>query len=322
MLHAHPQIAIPPETRFTLLAYDERRRFGDLTDPANMRRLATWMTERKHNFHDLGLDRDAIIEEIVAGAPTIGSAASVIFKAYAARFGKPRWGDKRPAYILNLDVIMWMFPDAQVIHIIRDGRDCVASMKEAGWYRDHLDKGISRWARGMAAAERARRILPANQFHELYYEDLVAKPEVELRRLCDFLGEEYVPEMAEPARMAAVAIPERKVWHALAHGEVTTSRIGSWRERLTPQEIGLCESVMGRQLRRRGYEVSGEFPLSLKRRLRYMERSFKALRKRAPRQMTIRMHRMRRPVDLAARPVLIGSPRSGVRDDQVSQNAR
>jgi hypothetical protein len=302
MLHAHPRVAIPPETRFTLKTYDERRRFGDLSNPANMRELATWMT-RGHNFADLGLDRAQIIEDICAGAPTIGSAVGAIFKAYARKFDKPRWGDKRPAYLLNLDVLLWLFPDAQIVHIIRDGRDCVASMKEADWYRGHIDKGISGWVRGMAAAERAARTLPADQFYELHYERLVASPDTELRKLCDYLGEEYSPAMAAPAEVAAYAVPERKVWHALTHGDVTASRVGTWRERLDPEEIGLCERVMGRQLRRRGYRVTGAYPVSVTRQLRYTKRTLQKMRERARRELSIRMDRLHPPTDVSARAV-------------------
>lgn len=323
MLHAHPRIAIPPETRFTLRAYDERRRFGDLTEPGKMLELARWMTGG-HNFGDLGLDRAAVIDEAVAGAPTIGSAASVIFRAYARRFGKPRWGDKRPAYLLNLDVLLWMFPDAQIVHIVRDGRDCAASMKEAEWFRGHIDKAISQWVRGMAAAERAARTLSADQWHELHYEDLVASPEEQLRRVCDFLGEDYAPEMAAPAEVAAIAVPKRKTWHALTHGEVTTSRIGTWQGRLDPEEIGLCERVMGRQLRRRGYEVIGEQPVSVTRQLRYAKRTFKNFRERASRQLIIRMDRLHPPTNLSAQPcVTVGSPTGhGGYDGRAGSNNR
>jgi sulfotransferase family protein len=309
MLHSHPRIAIPPETRFLLRAYDERRDFGDLEDPANLRKLAEWMT-KGHNFSDLGLDRAAMIEEIAAGAPTIGSAAGAIFQAYARKHDKPRWGDKRPAYLLNLDVLRWMFPNAQIVHIIRDGRDCVASMKEADWFRGPIDKGISSWVRGMAAAERAAKVLPPDQFFELHYEDLVRDPETELRKLCDFLGEEFAPEMMEPAKVAAIAVPERKVWHALTHGEVTTSRVGSWRDRLDPEEIGLCERVMGRQLRRRGYDVTGEFSVSVSRQLRYAKRTVQKFRERASRELSIRKDRLRPPTELAARPVVPSQNRS------------
>src|SRR5690242_15483743 len=94
MLHAHPRIAIPPETRFLLRAYAERGRYGDLGDPANRRRLAEWITTGKTAFADLGLDPTATVEEIVAAGPTLGSALGTVFRAYAERFGKPRWGDK------------------------------------------------------------------------------------------------------------------------------------------------------------------------------------------------------------------------------------
>nr|WP_269082882.1 hypothetical protein [Allosalinactinospora lopnorensis] len=40
MLHAHPRIAIPPETRFLLDMYWHRREFGDLREAANRRALA------------------------------------------------------------------------------------------------------------------------------------------------------------------------------------------------------------------------------------------------------------------------------------------
>ncbi|MGH3387537.1 MAG: sulfotransferase family protein, partial [Actinomadura sp.] len=136
MLHAHPRIAIPPETRFLLPAFDTRHAFGDLCDEANLRELARWIAEDKATkFDDLGLDPDRIIEEIVAGPPTVGTAMATVFQAYAQRFGKPRWGDKRPSYIRRLDVILRMFPDAQIVHLIRDGRDCVASLMEMPWYK-------------------------------------------------------------------------------------------------------------------------------------------------------------------------------------------
>jgi hypothetical protein len=52
-------------------------------------------------------------------------------------------------------------------------------------------------------------------------------------------------------------VPGRKVWHARTHEEVTTSRAGTWRTRLTEAEIALCETVAGDLLRAHGYEVDG-----------------------------------------------------------------
>ena len=220
MLHAHPRIAIPPETRFLLAAYKRRGEWGDLREAANRERLADWITRGKGtNFRDLELDPDAVAAEIVAGPPTLGSAIGIVFRAYARKFDKPRWGDKRPAYLLNIGKLLRMFPDAQIINIIRDGRDCVASLKEQPWHRGGLNEAISTWCRGSDAGQRALRTLPPDTYHQVYYESLVQDPVGAMTAICEFLGEDYHPDMAGPSTMAAIAVPKRKVWHELTHGD-------------------------------------------------------------------------------------------------------
>ena len=258
MLHAHPRIAIPPETRFVLTGYQRRTDFGDLRKVANRRLLATWIVHSPETaFRDLGLPPDEVIEEIVAGPPSLGSAMGIVFRAYSRKFGKPRWGDKRPAYLANLHIMLRLFPDAQIINIIRDGRDCVSSLTEVPWARNDIYHAISGWARAIDVGRWAARRLPAQTYYEVRYERLVADPEPELTALCDFLGEEFDPAMTEPAKLAPTAVPGRKTWHALTHSAVTTSRVGSWAHRLEPWELALCETVLGRRLRAAGYPPSG-----------------------------------------------------------------
>ncbi|MEU4156813.1 sulfotransferase [Actinoplanes sp. NPDC026670] len=257
MLHAHPRIALPPESRFLLPGYARRREFGDLGDPARRRALGEWITGTPH-FGDLGLESGAVVTAVTSAPPTLGSAFGTVFRMYAHRFGKPRWGDKRPLYLRHLPTIRRLFPDAQIINIMRDGRDCVASLKEAPWSSGDLDELIDVWARSADNALRAARTLPVDGFHQVRYEDLVAGPEPHLRRICDFLGEEYHPAMARPSELAPVAVPGYKTWHALTHSDVTTARAGSWRERLTADEIARCEAVFGDRLTRFGYEPATE----------------------------------------------------------------
>jgi hypothetical protein len=258
MLHAHRDIAIPPETRFVLAAYQQRRTFGDLRDPSRRRALARWIVDRPQTrFQDLGLPAEDIVERIAAGPATLGSAVGTVFQRYAARFAKCRWGDKRPAYLQNLDVILRLFPDAQIVNIVRDGRDCVASLKEMSWHRQDIYATVATWARAVDDARRAARRLGPAQWHQLRYEDLVADPHRSLTALCRFLGEEYDPAMAEPSAMAAVAVPAHKTWHRRTHSPVTTQRVQSWQQRLTRDEIALCEAAFGIRLAQCGYELSG-----------------------------------------------------------------
>jgi hypothetical protein len=258
MLHSHPRIAIPPETRFVVTAYEQRRTFGDLEVPANRRALAQWIVGRRETkFQDLGLDPEQVTQEIVAGPPALGAALGTVFRAYARRFDKPRWGDKRPTYIQHLDGLLRLFPDAQVVHLIRDGRDCVASLKEVSWYKRDAFHAAATWTQAIDLGRRAAARLGPDAYYHLQYEHLVENPAEELRALCAFLGEDYDPRMTQPERIAGTAVPPQKRWHERTKGSVTSGRVGSWDARLEPWEIALAETVMGRRLQDHGYELTG-----------------------------------------------------------------
>lgn len=258
MLHAHPRIAVPPETRFLVPIYRRRNEFGDLREEANRRALAKAIVEpKKTRCYELGLDAGALVDEIVDGAPTLGSAFGVVFRAYARRFDKPRWGDKRPGYYQDIPALLRLFPDAQIVHLVRDGRDCVASLKAMSWFKGDVHTAAATWAEATDRCRRAARRLPTDTYYELRYERLVADPKEQLTALCEFLGESYDPAMAEPDKIAESVIPSRKKWHASTRTRVTSGRSGTWRERLEPAEIALCEAVIGTRLRAFGYELSG-----------------------------------------------------------------
>ncbi|GAA2891850.1 sulfotransferase [Streptosporangium fragile] len=302
MLHAHPRIAIPPETRFMVSTYQRRLEFGDLNDSERRRELAEWVVNRSQTrFHELKLDREEVVREIVAGPPTLGSALGIVLRAYAAKHGKPRWGDKRPSYFQYTDVLLRLFPDAQFVHLIRDGRDCVASLKEMPWYTGSVYSAVSVWAEAIDFARHGAPKLPEGSYHELRYEDLTAEPEAHLRRLCDFLGEDFDPAMCEPRAVAGIAVPAHKTWHARTHDEVTPERAGSWRQRLDAGEISLCESVLGDRLETYGYELSGAPKVDKSRMVSYERTAAKRKLARVKRVAFDRLIRLREPNPLGAR---------------------
>lgn len=258
MLHAHRRIAMPPETRFVLTSYEARNSFGDLRQEENRRRLAAAIVDEKSTlFHDLDLDTEQVRAEIIDGPPTLGTALGTVFAGYARRFGKPRWGDKRPGYYQYIPALLRLFPDAQIVHLIRDGRDCVASLQSMPWFDRDIHAAICYWTEAIDSGRRAAGRLPAGAYTEIRYEDLVADPPARLAELCGFLGEEYDPAMAEPHKIAASTIPERKTYHADTQRQVQASPAGTWQERLKPAEIALCEAAMGSRLRSLGYPLSG-----------------------------------------------------------------
>ena len=90
MMHAHPRIAMPPETRYLVPAYRNRRQYGDLTKAENRRRLAEDLILDPGRFHELQLDKAEMVEKIVAAPPTLGSALGTIWREYASSRGKAK----------------------------------------------------------------------------------------------------------------------------------------------------------------------------------------------------------------------------------------
>lgn len=257
MLHAHPRIAMPPETRFLIPVYWGRAEFGDLRDAENRRRLAQRITDKKAGFPDLGLDRQKVVESIVAAPPTIGSAAATLWREFARSRGKARWGEKRPAYWHEMDVVLRLFPDAQVIHLVRDARACVASLKQVDWWRSGTVHSIGTWMLADAELRRVGRRLGPDSYHRLRYEDLLREPAGRLAKICTFLDEPFDEAMLDYVAAAADIVPGRKTWHDRTRSGLDPARIEAWRTVLDPAEVGLLEFVAGRALRAHGYELSG-----------------------------------------------------------------
>lgn len=255
MLRAHPRIAIPPETRLLLDAYEHRGAYGDLRRLANRKALAEWIVAGAGTrFGRLGLDPRSVADEIINGPPTLGSALEITLRAYARRLGKPRWGDKRPGYVQHIDALLRMFPEAQIVHLIRDGRDCVAELKRTPWWRMGVYHAIATWTQAIDAGSAAAKRLPSDGYIELQYERLAADPDGELRRLCAFLGESYVPAMTAPRTSA-----EWGRWHAESSslaGALPGSAARRGSRRLERWEMELCEAVMTDRLLAYGYEPS------------------------------------------------------------------
>ena len=115
ILDRSPGIAIPDETFFIPpLAHRHSSPVDPeefLDDIRRLPRLAAW-----------GVPASDFAARLLPGM-SVGEALSALFTAYAAKHAKPRWGDKTPMYMRHLGLIERLFPDAQYVHLIRDGRD-------------------------------------------------------------------------------------------------------------------------------------------------------------------------------------------------------
>jgi hypothetical protein len=229
LLGAHPRIAAPPETHFILrVAYFDDL-FGDLSDDGNLRRaLREAINAPLGILDECGFDEETLFEKARHGERTYAGLFSTLMDDYAERNGKVRWSDKTPSQ--RPDDIFSLFPDALIVHIMRDPRDVVASSLAAPWDK----RSAVTIARDLAAftlesIERGRRAGSAH-YLQLRHEDLTRDPEATLRLVCAFVGEDYDPVMLDPSRRGA-AVMRGANWQEGARQEIRPA-VSNWREKL------------------------------------------------------------------------------------------
>jgi hypothetical protein len=193
-----------------------------------------------------------------------------LFSQYAHQFGAERWGDKSPMYTGYIDLMAEIFPTAQFIHLIRDGRDVVLSTVSTYKERFYVDVYFAArsWKRRVRKALASAARLDSNRYYELRYEELAADPESALRAICEFLGEIYVPEMAEPHRMAREHIRPKSL-HAPVRKPPTTRSSGRWRKEMSKPDQRLVQAVAGDLLNELGHETVDLGRMSLAERARF-----------------------------------------------------
>ncbi|MGI9579549.1 MAG: sulfotransferase family protein [Microthrixaceae bacterium] len=255
MLNAHPAVAMPAETRFVLGLHRGRVRFGDLRSSENLDRARAFILRPESLLASTDINMQEVGSALQASPRTVGSLSGSVFAAYAAQQGKRRWGDKRPSYIRHVPTLLELFPDAQIVHIIRDGRDCVASLTNMPWWSDGAIGATHKWREAMIEAARLRSTLPTASYYEIRYESLTASPETELAKLCGYLGEQPSTAMFDFHESGTVA-PWR-TWHEATKRPVNSEAAHRWQTDLPAPHLALVEQVCGRQLEAAGYELSG-----------------------------------------------------------------
>lgn len=183
--------------------------------------------------------------------PHAAAAAFVdeLFGHAARRSGAARWCEKTPANLVRAGELQRLFPELRFVHIVRDGRDVVASILARGfWPIDWglldgagasapnevtADAAARYWARAMRRGREELERLPAGSCVVVRLEDLVADTAGTLAEVCDFLGEPFDD--------------------ALLDGRIRSDSIGRWRRDLDRAQADVVERIAGDELRRAGY---------------------------------------------------------------------
>lgn len=174
---------------------------------------------------------------------SVASIIDHVFMHFADKESKSIWCEKSPQNVQAIDEILTVFPDAKIIHLIRDGRDCAASLHRR-WKRSP-ELIINRWKKIVAVGEAACH-RHEDSCVQIYYESLARAPEKTLRSICEKIGIEFNPSMLESEMPWMEAQGEKKI----------AFQGYKWKKYFSVSEVARLEAIAGRSLSRHGYEVS------------------------------------------------------------------
>ncbi|RRQ22850.1 sulfotransferase family protein [Thiohalobacter thiocyanaticus] len=268
MLRSHPRLFLPgDESHFFIPLY---RRYGPQPALDNVERIQNLLQAMQklrpvffREFVEAGDPQLAGLAQTLAAQHPADLAGLIdaLYRHLARRAGKVRWGDKTPYYVQHLDTIDALFPDCQVVHLIRDGRDVALSMLARRHDFDvyNIYHAARYWEECVEAGRRSGRRLGSERYLELRYEDLLAAPQPQLERLCGFLHEPYSEEILEFERPEQMDSKLLRTTPLVSRG-LQQANVEKWRERMKPRQIATFERAVPALLREYHYPLTTAAP--------------------------------------------------------------
>ncbi len=258
MLNESPDMSIPAESHFVARLVKTFAPGHELSD-AERQWAVDFIISRPEWQRDFTTTDDELRAAVLAesGATTLEQLLDRVFRAEIASTGKPRWGDKTPAYLYFADRILAHFPAAQVVAIVRDPRDVFLSLRQYDWvgrttwsigsYLQKCGNLVNRWSQDF----------DASRFVVVRYENLVLDTEDTLRQLCDTLALEFDQGMLSFFESADDNVQD---WefdigaHTKLRRNVRATDVSRWKREGDPGQIAEVESLTTSVIQRYGYE--------------------------------------------------------------------
>lgn len=234
--------------------------------------------ERGWKFeHDASLDRkrDTGLASLLSDEEfysLIREFADRIFQRIADESARARVVvEKTPPHVRHGDLILKTFPDAYLLHVIRDPRSVVSSMLSASgswalhWAPDSSIEAAKTWRSDVTAGRRLAE--ETDRYREVRYEALIDDGPGELAKLYRWLGLPEDRSLCERA-VEACAIDRLKKdsdgietpWKLESEPEqfFRKGKTDSWRQELSEADLRSVEFLAGPLMEELGYRAERE----------------------------------------------------------------
>ncbi len=258
IINAHPAICIPPESQqlgFIVQRFNKSFRFLPWSLLPSLI-AAEFQKSQSFSFWEMeiaGFYRQA--SKLPLPDQNLARLIDIFYNSYR-QIHKPaaiRWGDKSIRNVKYLAQLNALYPTAQFIHIVRDGRDVAVSLYNQGLFQNPV-AAADHWLDRVTRAKNFGQQIPVGRFLEIHYERLIQEPESTVQQVCEFLALDYQPEMLEFWRQVDKLGDTDRALHENLKNPINSTAIGKWRQQLNSSQQAQIEQQLAPLLTNLGYD--------------------------------------------------------------------
>ncbi|MGD2166263.1 MAG: sulfotransferase [Anaerolineae bacterium] len=247
ILGAHSECICPPESHFKVSVLRSCQREDGSIDPEEALRLIRihW----RFKLWNLEIDpREAPRTSYV-------DLFTWLVEAFAADRGLSGsiWVDHTPENINYASLLLELFPQAKILHIVRDGRAVANSILPLDWGPNTVIKAARWWQSMVREGLALEAFLPSDQIVRVRYEDLVYEPEETVQWLCAEMDLTYELTMLRADGFRPPGYTSSQ--HELIGKRPDPAPATRWKTSLTDRQVEIFESLAADLLRQMGYEL-------------------------------------------------------------------
>ena len=273
IINAHGQIAITPESHWICRLFEQ----GKGVTPEGVvtaELIPVLLLDLNPRFARLNIGQQELLRLLESDhAVRYASFVSGIFDLYGKAKGKELVGNKTPGFVRKIPTLQHLWPQARVVHLIRDGRDVCLSMINrplnhvnrgplCTWAQDAVTTAALWWEWSVRLGRQAGNSLGSGLYYEMRYESLVAQPAEECAALCALLGvpfEEGMLRFHEGRKRTVRPSDAKHAWLPSAGDESEfrlrpiTAGLRDWRSQMSHADVEKFEAAAGELLDELGY---------------------------------------------------------------------
>lgn len=189
-------------------------------------------------------------ESVSSRNRNLGTLISLLYRQYSKERKLDEyqyWGDKTPYLIYRLSWIKLIFPQAKIIHIIRDPRAVVLSRKRE--FGDSIDYAIKRWKWSVKSISKAKT---KHNIMEVKFEDLIHSTDTTMNKIFKYIAGHLV---YEKKYTKVILGDDHFQHHRNLNKPILKYKIKEWEKSISKEDKEYIEQMLSFDMSKYGYKI-------------------------------------------------------------------